>query len=334
MATKDDEAARTQLLQTLISEALDGGTSKAQVLPANLAQRELPPGNWSQLYVLYQAWCLASSSRCASRPAFYACSKQWRKALRFRPHSKHSVCQLCDKMKSRMKHATNFMDHAKATDELLGHLSNMWQCRQVYWLAREKSRAKQDLLTIIYDGFDKAKPAIPRWSRGQAPKQASVERVPRTHLAVSATLAHGYGCVIFMAEEGVSTGGNYSWSCILKTIDLCAQAARRAGKQLARSLWVQSDNTVKELKNSLSGSMLTSLISADYFDEAGHHHLPVGHTHEDIDGLFGLLSNILQTCGDSLQTPADMARIFESKVTPVFAERNEFLEVVMMDRAT
>jgi len=226
------------------------------------------------------------------------------------------------------------MDHAKATDNLLAHLSNMWQCRQAYWLAREKSRAKQDLLTVIYDGFDKAKPAIPRWSRGQAPKQAAVERIPRSHLAISATLAHGYGCVIFMAEEGVSTGGDYSWSCILKTIDLCAAQARRSGRQLARTLWIQSDNTVKELKNSLTGSMLSHLITSDYFDEAGHHHLPVGHTHEDIDGVFGLLSNILQTCGDSLQTPADMARLFESRVGPVFQERNEFLEVVMMDRAT
>lgn len=70
--------------------------------------------------------------------------------------------------------------------------------------------------------------------------------------------------------------------------------------------------------------MLINLITSDYFDEAGHHHLPVGHTHEDIDGVFGLLSNILQTCGDSLQTPADMARLFDSKVGPVLQERNEF----------
>lgn len=75
---------------------------------------------------------------------------------------------------------------------------------------------------------------------------------------------------------------------------------------------------MKELKNSLSGSMLIGLLSADYFDETGHRHLPVGHTHEDIDGVFGLLSNVLQTCGDSLQTPADMARLFESKMVLSF----------------
>ena len=47
-------------------------------------------------------------------------------------------------------------------------------------------------------------------------------------------------------------------------------------------LWIQSDNTVKEVKNSLSGVMMSALITARYFDECGHHHLPVGHTHEDI----------------------------------------------------
>ena len=45
---------------------------------------------------------------------------------------------------------------------------------------------------------------------------------------------------------------------------------------------MQGDNTVQELKNSLSGIMCGCLILANYFDEAGHFHLPVGHTHEDV----------------------------------------------------
>ena len=45
---------------------------------------------------------------------------------------------------------------------------------------------------------------------------------------------------------------------------------------------MQGDNTVKELKNALSGVMMSALVNCSYFDECGHHHLPVGHTHEDI----------------------------------------------------
>lgn len=47
-------------------------------------------------------------------------------------------------------------------------------------------------------------------------------------------------------------------------------------------LYVQGDNTVRELKNGLSGVMMAALVNGRFFDECGHHHLPVGHTHEDV----------------------------------------------------
>ena len=54
-----------------------------------------------------------------------------------------------------------------------------------------------------------------------------------------------------------------------------------SGRQLPRNLWVQSDNTVQELNNSLAGSTRINFSDAD-FDRTWHHHLPVGHRH---DGL-------------------------------------------------
>lgn len=39
---------------------------------------------------------------------------------------------------------------------------------------------------------------------------------------------------------------------------------------------------MKEVKNGLSGVVMSALVNSRYFDECGHHHLPVGHTHEDI----------------------------------------------------
>ena len=96
---------------------------------------------------------------------------------------------------------------------------------------------------------------------------------------------------------------------------------------------MQSDNTVKEVKNSVSASMMSSLLLAEYFEEAGHHHLPVGHTHEDIDAFFGLVTALLTTAGDDLQTPQDFVRMLETKIGPMYEERNEFFNVVLMDRA-
>ena len=134
----DDDATRTALLKTLLHQALEGQTSKTMVLePAHLAQRELPPGNWAQLYMLYQAHCIATGATCASKAAFYSISKGWRKALRFRHQSKHSTCWICDRLRANMRAARGFMEHATACDGLLQHLSQMWRCREAYWLARE-----------------------------------------------------------------------------------------------------------------------------------------------------------------------------------------------------
>ena len=226
----DNEECRAKLLNDLLQDALEGPTSRMSKLsPKQLAARELPPGNWQQLYLLYVASCQANNTEAASRSTFYEATSDWRKTLQFRHRSQHSVCGTCDRLKATMRSAKDFQSHAKAADALLGHLTLTWRCRQTYWGARQASRAKQDVLTIIYDGFDKSKPMLPRWAHGRLPKTPIFERVPRTHLAVSATLAHGWGCVMFLAEEGVSTGGSYSWEALFVTMSLCWEAARKKG---------------------------------------------------------------------------------------------------------
>lgn len=278
-----EEEARAKLLEELMNEALTGPTARSMTLdPKRLSQRELPPGNWAQMFLLYQSFCLANGSPAASKSVFYKSTKLWRRALKFRPFSKHSICETCDLLKSKMRHSTCFMSHAAAADQLLGHLRMTWECRNTYWQARQQSIAKNDMLTIIFDGYDKSKPVFPRWPHGRQPKHPVFERVNRTHVGVSATLAHGYGCVVFLAEEGNGTGGEYSWECLLHTIELCREDDRRKGRPSARTLWCQHDNTVKELKNSLTGTMMCALVQSNYFDECGSHQLPVGHTHEDV----------------------------------------------------
>ncbi|CAJ1460779.1 unnamed protein product [Effrenium voratum] len=217
----ESEAARSLLMRELMSQALEGPTTRLAKQPRDLAARELPPGNWSGLFVLYQAYCVASNERPASRTLFYQVSKEWRGALKFRPKSQHSTCQTCDKLKSEMRHAKSFMQHAVSADRLLGHLARTWKCREVYWAARQKSRAGDGLLTLICDGYDKSKPALPRWPRGRPPKGGVFERVNRTYLQISCVICHGYGCILYTAEESVSSGGSYSWECILNAIGHC-----------------------------------------------------------------------------------------------------------------
>ena len=154
----DNEDTRAKLLQSLVRETLEGPTSRLlRADPAKMAFRELPPGNWSSLYILYQSHCLATNQETASRSTFFGCTLQWRKCMKFRKKSQHSTCLLCDRLKSEMRHARGFIEHAKSADRLLGHLAQTWRCREKYWEARTISRAKGDQLTLITDGYDQIK---------------------------------------------------------------------------------------------------------------------------------------------------------------------------------
>ena len=77
--------------------------------------------------------------------------------------------------------------------------------------ADNRTGRHQDVLCLIFDGYDKSKPVLPRWAHGQLPKNPTFERLSRTHVAVSAVLAHGHGCFIFLSEEGCVPGGTFSF---------------------------------------------------------------------------------------------------------------------------
>ncbi|CAJ1361462.1 unnamed protein product, partial [Effrenium voratum] len=238
----NSEEARATLLQQLMNQALEGPTTRLTHRdPRLLAKRELPPGSWSSMYLVYQAHCLACGTRPASRAVFYEVTKRWRHCLKFRSKSQHSTCLQCDRLRAQMRHSKSFMEHAAAADRLLGHLATTWRCRQVYWTAREQSRCKEGIVCIIIDGYDKSKPAIPRWTRGQPPKGGAFERVNRPHIQLSAALAHGHGCVVFLAEEQVSTGGSYTWESLLITINQVWKSCVSAGRSLPRAQPASND---------------------------------------------------------------------------------------------
>ena len=206
----DTEQGRASLLNSLLDQYLEGPTLQMTHRLRNLAVRELPPGTWAGVYLLYQAHCISTKQRPASRALFYAVTKPWRKVVKFRRRSQHSVCSVCDRLKAAMRHAKSFVQHAAAADQLLGHLCTTWQCRQIYWAARERSRhVDADVLCLICDGYDKGKPVIPRWSRGRPPKGDAFDRVNRPAVQISCVLAHGHGCLVFM------TGAHELWRFLL-----------------------------------------------------------------------------------------------------------------------
>lgn len=58
------------------------------------------------------------------------------------------------------------------------------------------------------------------------------------------------------------------------------------GWKIYLRLWLQSDNTIKEIRNNNGARMMTSLLQSGVFRACTTCHLQVGHTHEDINSYW------------------------------------------------
>jgi hypothetical protein len=61
-------------------------------------------------------------------------------------------------------------------------------------------------------------------------------------------------------------------------------------------LRVQLDNTTKENKNNYMLGYLAMLVQTAVFTVVELHFLPVGHTHNDLDGVFGRCVLYMHCC--------------------------------------
>ena len=168
-----DESLRDELLEKLVEQKLMGPTRQiCEGNPDNLPPRELPHGNLANLYLMFVAYCKVMSVEAACKSTFYQVGKKWLSTcLKFHKKSVHAVCQTCTKLRDSIRQATDFAEHARLCDLLLGHYTQQWRDREVYWLARDRSQAQKDLLCIIVDSYDKAKVALPKFPGGRTPKK-------------------------------------------------------------------------------------------------------------------------------------------------------------------
>ena len=153
----------------------------------------------------------------------------------------------------------DFMRHAKLCDELLAHFTQQYRDREMYYLARERSRGRRDMLTAIVDSYDKAKIMLPRYPHGgRNPKKRDYEKSRRvlvwlvnifslcpfyiyisvllillisshhgsgTHLTLTAVIMHGHGCYMFLCWESMPGGSNWTWECVPKLFSITVFSA-------------------------------------------------------------------------------------------------------------
>ncbi len=271
------------------------GTDKLVLTPSEeLPVKYLPPSmkkdHW-WTYLTSQSLTARNGKHASYSTFLRVWSTCFKDVLRIRSWGKHSVCNTCTELKQKMHTAATHEARCRIAEQYASHLERTWRDRLVYWRLRAASQRGQvgyrDWLTIIIDGADQAKFRVMKavaWPK-------TIEGEHRPQMKVVGALAHGHDMSFNFVEENVPKGSNL-------TIEVLAQCLERIISQSLTAtpphLWVQCDNAGGENKNRHLLRFLGVLVDRGIFRSCALGFLQVGHTHEDIDGIFGMMSKGIQ----------------------------------------
>ena len=240
------EEGRKKLINALLSNSFNSTVGVGNHDPETLPRRFMPPGNYSDLFRLYQAECFARHQPAASASTFFRVlrSSGWRRKIKFRGYSTHAQCKICNKLKSAIQHSKDISDHAKASDLYMRHLGGVYADRQCYGQTKNRAKVQRDVLCCIIDSMDHSKFRLPRFPHGRTPKPLENKRRPE--LEFTCCLMHGHGIYIFLADAEQSAGSDWSLEILSRSLDKTFAKCQRANEPWPNHLKLFTDNTPKE----------------------------------------------------------------------------------------
>jgi hypothetical protein len=114
------------------------------------------------------------------------------------------------------------------------------------------------------------------------------------HLLANGVLDHSGKAFIFTAFKNISHDSNFTIECLQRTLENLEKEGENNFK-FPPKLFLQMDNCWRENKNKFVMAYLSLLVHRKIFKEIEISFIPVGHTHEDIDQLFGTISSMLKS---------------------------------------
>ena len=202
---------------------------------------------YSDLFRVYQSESFARGQPCASPSTFFRTlrSSGWRQKLKFRHISNHAQCQICQRLKSGIKHAATIQRHAECADKYMRHLSGVYSDRQAYAQYKWRAIHQRDVITMIIDSMDKSKFRLPRFPHGRCPK--TLENRKRPELQVTACICHGRGLFVYITDEDAATGSDWSLEVLSLSLNKAFELAQQSNEAWPSHLRLWTDNTPKEI---------------------------------------------------------------------------------------
>jgi len=270
-----------------------------------------------------------------------------------RPGDNFARCSTCDKFQSHRRLQQPGTEAALMWQRKLNlHLDSAWAHREMYYSNRYRSlQFPDECVTIMHDKMDHSKTASPVLSH----KTKHLDGLMKLPVSVTGILAHGhadvryahYGLDIYPHDVNYTVG---SFARLLRDLEEPPKSSSRQlfpgsgrnalfravlqgasetcvpflspapespapAKPLPPILHVQMDNAVGDNKNRFVFCFWSLLVAKGIFREVYVNFMLVGHTHDDIDALFGRWSMALRK--DSFPTiPLLMRSFMENESVP------------------
>ncbi|CAJ1450988.1 unnamed protein product, partial [Effrenium voratum] len=131
----------------------------------HLVRRYLPPGNLAELFEHYQALQSLLGARSVSYSTFIRCyNESWKDVLRFREKSMFTQCEVCQTLKAQLHSSIGLELKLGALKAHRTHLEDTFKDRSQLWQLQSLSEDghSSSVLTIVLDGMDQSKFAVPR----------------------------------------------------------------------------------------------------------------------------------------------------------------------------
>ncbi|KAG0572237.1 hypothetical protein KC19_VG078600 [Ceratodon purpureus] len=270
-----------------------------------------------------------------------------------RPGDNFARCGTCDKLKSLKLASTK---GTRAADlwgmKLQEHLAAQRAHRELYYANRYNSITESDnVVTVIHDKMDHSKTASPAYSH----KNKATDLYFKLPLQVTGMIAHRhgdiryahYGLDIYPSDSNHTVGSlakllrdleSTPMACsgelfsgdriaplfqaVLNGANICRSSLPPIprtpvpAKPLPPILNVQLDNACSDNKNRYMLCFFSLLVARGIFREVYVNFMLVGHTHDDIDALFGRWSMKLRK-NDYPTIPLLMKSFMDAETEPV-----------------
>jgi hypothetical protein len=232
---------------------------------------------------VFNAYCeeyLWNNERPYSKSSFYALWNNCYHYVRIRKHSALSgKCVTCSKL-DQASGSTNDNSVKQEISRLLAlHLASIGQSKAVYYANRDEARGdRKNVYSVIADGMAQIHNTIP--NLGNRMQITTLD----THL--QATLSHNNHFMMVRTFGNIQNGANLAIHVFLMDLQ---KYFLQNGFTLPPKVYFQIDGGSENV-NKHSLAMFELIVASRLTYNLNVSRLPPGHTHEDIDAMFSIIS--------------------------------------------